>query len=327
VQTFLAAGILCKLYVTWCPGNPVATTAASEGYYFALQTSVTSSANRQSYASQVATLFKNCPNIIWMIGGDNTPASATNQEAICNDLRTGITAGYNVYAPLFSYDGLDGNDPMADWASTGTGNAWFNLTNVYTDQLLGKPYVYANCKTTYQTYTLPFDFKEGAFEGEHSSLPQFVRSQNWQAALGGAMGWTFGNNPIWLFGSGWQTALNSRGSLDTASLNGFMSTIRWDLLVPDWSNSVVTNGGSFANGTYISSAAASDGRCVVVYTQGGTPVIAMTNLSGTCNAFWVDPTNGHPTFAGRFSNTGTQSFAPPTNVQGDADQVLYLAAS
>jgi hypothetical protein len=311
-------GFLILLYPEWI-GNPIGDPA-QEGYYNALAAS--STAVREGYGAFVAGRYgpsgsNYLPNVLWVLGGDNNPSN----KATITDLAAGITGLDSVH--LFSVDTLDGTSPLDYWS----GESWLSVDNVYSDELLGHPFVYQKSQTEYQRSDWePTFLKESAYEGEHSSTPQFVRSESWQAILGGNFGYFFGNNPIWLFASGWQAALDSRGSLDSAVLNAFIAARRWDLLVPDWSNAFLTNGGDYSGANFVSAARASDGSWGAVYVQGEQSLtLDLSGFSHAVNGSWVDPTSGaQTTIAGSpFANTGTVTLMPPaTNATGDADWVL-----
>jgi hypothetical protein len=278
-------GFLILLYPEWL-GNPIGDPM-QEGYYNALVAS--SSEVRQGYGAFVAGRYgpsgtNYLPNVVWVLGGDNNPA---NRETV-TDLAVGIQSLDTVH--LMSADTIDGTSPMDYWS----GESWLSLDNVYTDELLGHPYVYQKSRTEYQRSDWkPMFLKESAYEGEHSSTPPFVRSESWQAVLGGNFGYFFGNNPIWLFADGWQAALQSRGSLDSEVLNRFIAARAWDLLVPDWSNTFLTNGGSYENADFVSASRASDGSWGAIYVQGAQPLtIDLSGFSHPVTVSWVDPTTG-----------------------------------
>ncbi|MCX6642129.1 MAG: DUF4038 domain-containing protein [Candidatus Bathyarchaeota archaeon] len=44
---------------------------------------------------------------------------------------------------------------------------------------------------------MPYYLCEAAYENEHFSTPQELRSQSYQSVLCGSMGHIFGNCPIW----------------------------------------------------------------------------------------------------------------------------------
>jgi hypothetical protein len=326
VQTAANLGFLVLLYPIWIGSH--LTDPSNEGYYNALV--ATSSGNRQAFGAFIANTFGGIANVLYVIGGDNdqtnAPSAATNITNICNDIRTGIqSVSGQLASSLLSFDGSNGNSPLTVWGGTGTGNSWIWPNNVYTDELNSFPWVYQNCKTEYQRSDYPniaYYFKEGSFENENSATAQFLRSQTWQAGLGGAFGYTFGEHSIWQFASGWQTKLAARGSLDMQVANRFFSPRAWWKLVPDWGNAFLTNGGSYTLANFASAALASDNSWAAIYvpvTENLT--VATSSVVSGAHWYWLDVTNGATQDLGTFS--GSHTFSPPNNAQGDHDMVLY----
>jgi hypothetical protein len=313
-------GFLILLYPEWI-GNPIGDPA-QEGYYNALVAS--SSTVRQGYGAFVANRYgpsgtNYLPNVFWVVGGDNNPSNT----ATISDVAVGIRSVETTH--LMTADTLDGTSPMDVWASA----TWLDVDNVYADQLLGHPYVFQKSQTEYQRPDWkPIFLKESAYEGEHSSTPQFVRSESWQAMLGGNFGYFFGNGPLWLFGSGWQEALGSRGSLDSEVLNGFIAGHAWPLLVPDWTDTFLTNGASFSDAQHVSAARASDGSWGALYLQSMQMVtVDLSGFSHAVTASWVDPTSGAKTaiIGSPMKNQGTVNLTPAGgNATGDADWALVF---
>ena len=57
----------------------------------------------------------------------------------------------------------------------------------------------------------------------------------------------------------------SRATLCSQIVNNFFAQRAWQLLVPDWPNAFLTNGGSYTNANFASAAQASDGRWGAIY--------------------------------------------------------------
>jgi hypothetical protein len=324
-----AQGNLILLYPAWI-GNPIADPGG-EGYYNALVAQ--SSGIRQGYGAFLANRYgpggtNPIAGLIWGIGGDNTPTNT----AVNTDIVTGIQSVITSPTPLIFVDGLDGDSMVSRWGS----NSWFNVNGVYSDSLISHPWAYAQCKTEYQNTAglqsfYPQFWKEGGYEfGQTGWTEQFVRGQNWQAMLGGCWGYCMGVNGLWQFAPSWQTLLSSVMTIGAQALNVFFSSRRWDLLVPDWGNAFLTNGGSYSNATFASAALASDGSWGAVYVPTNESLTVKLGLLSppTVNAYWVDPTNGTRTLiAGSpFTPTGSHTFAatPGNNANSDADWVLLL---
>ena len=317
-------GFNILLYPSWI-GNPIGDPG-DEGYYNAMVAQA--GTVMQNYGKFLANRYgpggsNPIPGLIWAIGGDNNPSNT----AVNTDIVTGIQSIDTSH--LFYVDGLDGSSMINLWG----GDTWFGCNGIYSDELLGHPWMYAQCKSEYQNTSglqsfYPQFMKEAAYENEHSSTQQFLRSQNWQAMLGGCWGYIQGVGGLWQFASGWQSLLGSTATLGSQVLNRFFSQRAWHLLVPDWTNAFVTNGGSYSNATYVSSAQSSDGRWGAIYTPANQSLtVAMGGFNAPMGAWWVDPTTGiKKKFLGMFAASGSQTFAstPGTNAGGDADWVLVF---
>ena len=322
-----AYGFHVLFYPIWI-GNPI-SDPSGEGYYNALNAQ--SAGIRQAYGAFVGARYKPYKNLIWVVGGDNNPATT----AVVSDVVAGIQSVDTSH--LFSCDLLDGDSPLTNtmgWTPAET-CVRDGVNNIYCDQLRSHPWTFAQCKTEYQRVdfpTVPYFQKEGAYEGDGDtgSVAQHWRSQTWQSLLGGGCGWHFGNSTIWKFGAGWQGQLGIRGTLDTQQANTFTARRRWDLLVPDWGNTFLTNGGSYTNANFASAARASDGTWAAIYVP--TNESLTVDLSGFTTSSiivqWFDPTTSALSTAtgSPFSNSGTHTFSatPGTNAQGDADWVLLF---
>ena len=192
--------------------------------------------------------------------------------------------------------------------------------------------IYSDCSNVanytshgYKQAAKPIFFNEGVYENEGASK-QCLDTQMYVPILGGAVGSVFGNNPIWLFGSGRQSALSSQGSMNQGNFGAFFSSIPWYNLVPDYSHSVLTAGyGSLSGSSYVGCARTSDGKYIVAYLPAKTTVtIDMTKISfSTVTAKWFKPTTAAYTAVGTYTNTGTRSFTPPSY----GDWVLLLSGS
>jgi hypothetical protein len=317
-------GFLVLFYPIWI-GNPVGDPSL-EGYYNALNAQ--SSVVRRGYGAFLSNRYKSYPNLIWVVGGDGNPANS----AIVTDVVAGIQSVSGLQSTVFSFDGLDGTSPLTTtegWPASFVDNG---INNIYTDILTSSthPYTYSQAKFEWQRTDfpqVPYFQKEGAYQnGQTGWTHQLVRAQTWQALLGGACGYHWGSAPLWSFGSGWQTDLSSRSALDMRVVNAFFAARQGALLVPDWANVFLTNGGSRSNAAFASAAIASSRTWGAIYVPTDESLtVNLSVLSGPVNAHWVDPTTGASTLvAGSpFKNSGSFAFAPPgNNASGDGDWVL-----
>lgn len=349
LNAIAASGLYILMYPFWYGSH---TTGGLVNGYYATMAAQQASGAIHGFGQFLANRYglggtNPLRNIMLVPGGDNDPLHDVVNTATMTDLVAGWRSVDTTL--LWSCDCLSEPVPSPRTGnSTGPLEAWplgtfpglWQVNNVYPSKYASGNYLYEQCQHEYTLSTtggagstvVPCYFKEGNYENEQPvTFPtqQNLRSQGYQAMLSGMCGYAFGNNPVWLFASGWQTALNSTGSVNQSYANKLFASRSMYLLVPDISNTFLTNGSSYSDLTYATAAVASNGSFGIVYSQvGGTSgnlTINLAKFSGHVNASWYDPTSGVFTFIGRFANSSTHTFTPPaTNNAGDQDQILLM---
>jgi hypothetical protein len=170
---------------------------------------------------------------------------------------------------------------------------------------------------------------EGAYEqGSEYGFevtPLWIRRQAYYSFLAGASH-TYGHNDSWRVLPTWKQALDAPGAIQLGVLKKiFLDRKEWWQLVPD--QTVFANGGKTEGQVLNLAARHQDGQWVMVYL-GSNASIAI-NLSKVApgkgvKASWIDPRTGQSQAAGRFSNSGAESFSTP---DGWEDAVLILEPS
>jgi hypothetical protein len=284
----------------------------------------------RQYGRFVGRRFKDLPNIVWVMGGDYTPAPADRwtvselAAAIRGEDSRHLITGH--FAPGTSAVTAFGAPP------------WITLNSVYSyDKALFRPML-----AEYQRRPArPFVLEETVYENEHNSTPEEIRRQAYWAMLSGACGQFFGNNPLWHFdGPGlypvkqtWQQALDGTGSRDMARFAKVFAGLRWYDLVPERAHAVVREGYGKDTATALT-ARTPDGRLAVTYVPStGTDARALTvdlgQLAGPVRARWYNPTDGRWTTAGGgpLPNRGTRVLRTPgDNGTKTNDWLLVLTA-
>jgi hypothetical protein len=163
-----------------------------------------------------------------------------------------------------------------------------------------------------------------------------LREQEYWAMTSGAYGQFYGNHYTWTFTSGWQSFLDSPGTLELAYWAELFNSVPWWNLVPDQSHQIVTSGYGIYNGSngnlpianYATTAWIPDGSLAIIYDPAGNALtVNLAKFSQPVTAAWYDPSDGKFTkIAGSpFASSGTQQFTPfGTNNDGDKDWVLVL---
>jgi hypothetical protein len=292
----------------------------NEGWY---QEMVASGVKKlREYGRYVGKRYKKFDNIVWLNGGDYNPADAKLVQAVAEGIRQEDNRHLHTAHCGPGSSALDVY-PAASWLA-------LNTTYAYDEALYGKTLADYN-----RTKFKPFLMLESAYENEHEASPARLRRQAYWAMLTGATGQIFGNRPLWLFGEGWQEALNSTGSQDMARVGNLFRDLRWYDLVPDQKHETVVDGyGTLGSTDYVTAAHTPDGALVVAYipatgVQRRTLRVNMAGFPRRVRALWYNPTRGAYTFAspGLLDNTGVRNFTTPGhNGAGANDWVLLLKA-
>jgi hypothetical protein len=276
-------------------------------------------AHRISYGVNLATRYRNRPNILYTLGGDN-PNGATQFADIASGL---LSVNPHI---LMSGHSSRGTDGFASFGSI----AGFNVNTQYSNNAG----IVADAATCYAR-NIVFFLIENEYENATSQTNQTQRCQAYQSLLGGAAGHLFGGDPYWslgqdnsagLGGISVATAITNYGNTTATQHQAFIKQL-WTAFA--WWKLVPQTPLSGTGVTAITWGLATDGSFAPFYTPAGAAFTAtMTNIThASVRARWYDPTNG--TFAtdaaSPLSNTGTHLFTPPgLNAAGDADLVLVL---
>ncbi len=289
-----------------------------EGWYQEMSSNGT--AVLTTYGQFLGNRYKNYPNIVWLDGGDFDPPDQSLVTAVVNGIKT--------FDPVHLHTAHDnqGTSPIDEWGGAG----WLDLSDVYTYPAVNnKVPVYQKALVEYtRSDWKPFFLAESTYENENNATPTLVRQQAYEALLSGAMGDFFGNRPIWLFDSGWPSALNSRSSQDMSLVKQFFSTRHWERLVPDVSHTFVIAGFKADGLTHSVAARAADGSWGATFLPTArTITVDLSEFSGPVQAHWFDPTSGATTTVSGspFTNAGTTKIMTPgLNATGAADWVLVF---
>ena len=263
--------------------------------------------------------YKNFDNIVWLIGGDADPAPVKNKVL---EFVNGILENDNRH--LFTAH----NQPESYALSPWTNQSWLKINNVYSYSAT----LYQQCSTAFNiTPTMPYFMIEADYENEHSASQQRLRSQAYWPVLSGAMGYIFGNCPIWHFGASantcgltnWKAQLDSPGSLSMMYAQKLFMSRAWHLLIPDFKHTVVTAGyGTWGKTDYATAAISSNGNTIICYIPSKRQVtVDLSKISGSkCKAWWYNPSDGKAILIGTYENSKCQLFTPPSN----SDWVLVI---
>jgi hypothetical protein len=301
--------LLCPLYLGWEYGN--------EGW--AEDVKKADLVDLRIWGQYVGKRYADDDNIIWCIGGDADPSPLKDKVLECVK---GILDYDNRH--LFTSH----NNPEFLTINPWKGEEWLTINNVYSYSLS----LYELCKSAYdQKPMMPYFMIESAYENEHNTTPQQLRSEAYWPVLCGAMGHIFGNCPIWHFGSApgwcgitdWKIQLDYPGSVSIDYVQRLFRSRPWHLLIPDFDHQVMIDGyGQWGAKDYTSTACASDGTTIISYLPAGRQVtIDLSKITGKkARCWWYNPGNGTATKYGTFPAEGLVQFNPPS----DGDWVLVI---
>ncbi|HKJ78841.1 MAG TPA: glycoside hydrolase family 140 protein [Prolixibacteraceae bacterium] len=168
-------------------------------------------------------------------------------------------------------------------------------------------------------------FKEGFFTDYD------VRIHAYWNFLGGACGYTYGNNAIWqMYKKGgniaipalydWRESMDRPGAFDMMHVRELFEN-KLGKLVPDQS---IVYGINRKGENYIVAAGSTDNSFALIYLAKGQPVqVVMSKINGRISASWFNPRNGFKKKIGPFRNEGIEDFTPPSSGEGN-DWMLVL---
>jgi hypothetical protein len=284
---------------------------SDEGWYH--EARLSGPENLFRYGQYVGQKFADLDNIIWLIGCDRN-TQGIEQEI--NSLVMGIKSGGAPH--LFTAQPAP-DEVTLDWYGGTRQGGWLDLNTCYTYQIVHKRLLAEYNRKP----VMPYVLIESSYEGEHNCSAVQIRRQAYWAALCGACGQFFGNNPIWLFNPGWKAALDLEGSRSMAHFKSLFTSRNWYKLIPDQKHEVITAGlGEFNGLDYLAAARTDDGSCIMAYMPAArTIMVDLSKVAGekAC-AWWFDPRTGQQTPAGEYLTGQPCTFTPP----GDGDWALII---
>lgn len=294
--------------------------------------------NAKVYGEYIGRRYKDKP-IIWILGGDRLPRHEQD-EAIWRAMAEGIVAGAGdgdqgkvmmTFHPQPKQGGGSStwfhNDAWLDFNMFQTGHC--NDANVY--EKITHDYNLKPIKPTmdgepiYEEHPMCFNAKENGYTAAAD-----VRRAAYQDLFAGAHGHTYGCHNIWqMYDTNrqgingptktWKESLDLPGARQMTYVRALMESRPFLVRVPD--QQLVQE--AYAGAERIQATRGED--YAFIYSTAGKPIeVNMGTISGKrVNATWYDPSTGTSTFIGKFKNTGTRTFTPPTSGP-DNDWVLIL---
>jgi len=283
------------------------------------ETRLATTGDLRFYGQYLGERYRGYTNIIWCAGGDTDPSQVRDKMLACiRGIREKDSSA------LFSSHNQSESFAVSPWS----GESWLTINNLYSYSTA----LYEQCRDAYlQCPVMPYFMIESAYENEHQSSAQRLRSQAYWPVLCGAMGYIFGNCPLWHFGgfpswcgkTDWKAELDAPGSVSMDMLQRLFRSRPWYALIPDFDHKVLLSGyGTWGKEDYATASRAQDGSTIVAYLPSARPVVFdMTKISGNkAICWWYNPRTGEYTEIGAFETKGTHEFIPTS----DEDWVIVL---
>jgi hypothetical protein len=299
-------GIEVFLYPAWLgydtgDGHP-------EGWYS--QVADNGPENMYQYGKYLGNRYKNYQNIIWVMGGDCSPA------AVIAEIRAMVRGIEDMAGPqIFSVQNGRFKSGITEYSHEN----WIDLNTTYADHSTAARYLLADHNRDF-----PFYFTEGSYENSGVSSIG-LRSQMYLPVLMGSTGYIFGNHPLYAFNQGWDdpVLLESQGSQDLERSALFFGSRLWADLVPDKDHSLLIKGaGDVNDGNYAAAALMKDASTAIIYTPDKRQLtVNLTRISGNqTQAWWYQPSTGTVINIDKYSDSPAQTFTPPS----EGDWLLVL---
>lgn len=267
-----------------------------------------------TYGTKLGTFFKDSPNLMYFLGGDEQADLIwTPVKALADALEAADPAHLKTYHPRWYSYTATANESWLDFNSyqhnDNTGDMLYQLTaNGYA------------LSPTRPIFCIEPPYDPTPAMGNVVTTPLYNRQNNWGSALAGSMGVVYGGpSSTWYIGQYGDTLpladIDRPAAPQTARIGKLLSAFNWQLLAP--ANNVVTAG--LGTGRDRATAeVATDGSLMVMYVPSARAVtLDLTKLSGNATAQWYNPVDGRPTGTPvNVTNTGSISFSNPHTEDG-----------
>jgi hypothetical protein len=277
-------------------------------------------AGMQAYGAFLADRYAGYPNLIWSLGGDWGPVRGSTDltaeiDALAEALEAGDPGHLRTAHSRRGESSLDAYD-----------RPWLQLNASYSD----RDDVHREVRTSRQdTPVMPTFLIEARYGNESSMSDLDLRTQMWQAVLGGGFGHIYGNAPTWYFGTDgghpansfadtggldWRSQLDGLGAQYLAPVAALQAVRDLSALTPDYDHQVVIGGYDPGGGEDEDYAPVLAGeRVVVAYTRGNALELNTGALApGTYRVAWYDVRDGTTPVVGEQAfGGGTVTLTPP----------------
>ncbi|HET7545424.1 MAG TPA: DUF4038 domain-containing protein [Polyangiaceae bacterium] len=283
----------------------------TQGWFDEMLSSNNGVAKSLAYGRFLGQRYKGFSNVIWVAGGDNTPAAGSELENRLKAIVDGIRES-------------DSHFWTAHWDSVSRPNGVISTDNpTFASYMNINGYYAYNSEITYlrnlesynrQPVMMHYNLDQ-SYEGEPGGTVENIRRKAYDVMLMGGAGSSFCAGQAWWAFYNWRNKMDTPGTQQTQLWYRLFSSRAWYDLVPDQAHTVVMgNLGYEGYADYVVAARTSSGSTVMAFTPTSRPLtVDLTKVSGTqAKAWWYSPSNGQSTLIGIFATTGKKDFTPPT---------------
>jgi hypothetical protein len=299
--------------------------------------------NARAYGKFLGLRYRNEPNIIWILGGDRPPETDDHKEiirAMAEGLREGDggshlisfhpTGGNGSAQPFHNEKWLDFNMRQNGHSISFTERYYMTWEDYKLEP--AKPVM--DAEPVYEDHPINFNPDQNS----HSVAADVRRPLYWDL-FSGAFGHTYGHHSVWQMWTPernpinrplmpWYEAIDQQGAKQMMYGRLLMESRPFLSRIPDNSIIVTDKVASAVPGAGIYRFVATrdqEGTYAMVYVPAGRKFsVKMDVIKGSgVNAWWFNPRNGEAMKAGKFSNTGIQTFISPTPGE-NLDWILVL---
>jgi hypothetical protein len=291
----------------------------------------------EAYGRFIGARYASHP-IIWVLGGDRRTEGVENVwRAMARGIAIGTSGRADYSRVTMTFHPCGGctsstafhDDPWLDFNMHQTGHglapgthSWARIAADYARTPV-KPVL--DGEPLYEDHPLDFRAAQNGW-----SFDAHVRQRAYWDVFAGAAGHTYGNHAVWQFHAPgrapingpqmyWYQAILRPGGAQIPYVRRLVESRPYFSRVPDQSIVVDT-----LTGADHIQATRGDGYLFVYSAQGRKFEVVMGKISGdSVLASWFNPRTSDVIPIGRFANTGTRPFAPPSEGFG-ADWVLVL---
>jgi hypothetical protein len=300
--------------------------------------------NAYSYGWWIGKRYRDCPNIIWILGGDRPPVmDSSDWRPIWRAMAKGILEGTNNKA-LITYHPWGGERSTSQYIHN---EAWLDLNMIQSGHggghdvpvwdLIQRDF---NLKPTKPTLDAEPNYEDHpvnpwpVWNPENGYYRDYdVRKQTYRSVFSGACGVTYGHHSVWQFWSTreekinhadryWTEAIDRPGAFQVGYLKKLMESRPLLTRIPD--QSIIVKGQG-EKGEHICAFRDSSGSYEMVYIPVGKTITVNTTSinSEKLNGWWFNPRTAESIPVGIIANKSFLDITTPTTGFGN-DWVLII---